>query len=123
EVVLAAQRQETAGLASGGRYFLGLWATGCAPENRIGLVHRLNCIFRQYLAGRKVGNKAILRFSQRHWRAAPSDEPVEDTMRLRRDLGTDPFAADHSDLDHIGPIVHGDFLAKWIQGRAAPSAA
>ena len=44
-------------------------------------------------------------------------------MRLRRDLGADAFAADHGDLDHIGPIIHADFLVKWIQGRAERSAA
>ena len=33
-------------------------------------------------------------------------------MRLRGDFGADAFAADHSDLDHVGPIIHADFLAK-----------
>ncbi len=121
KIVFAAQRQQASGLARRGRNLFCLRAAGRAPKNRIGFVHCFDGVRRQHLAGGEIRNKPVLRFAQDHRNAALSSEPVENSMRLRRDFGADAFATDYGHLDHVGQIVHADFPAKWIQGRSARS--
>jgi hypothetical protein len=123
KIVFTAQRQQASRLARRGRNLLRLGAAGCAPKDRVGFIHRLDGFLRQHLAGREVGNQAVLRLAQDHRNAAFGREPVEHAMGLRRDFRADALAADHRHLDHVGQIVHADFLAKWIHGRSARSAA
>ena len=104
-------------LRAAGGHFRGLGPAGRAPQDGVGLFHRLDGIRRQHLAGRQIGNEAVLRLAQHHRHAAFGREPVQHAMRLRRHLGADAFAADHGDLDHVGQAVHACFPAKWIQGR------
>ena len=127
KIVFAAQAQQATRLARRRGNFLRLRPAGRAPQDRVGLLHRLDGVRRHYLAGREIGNDAVLRFAQHHGNAAPGRKPVEHPLRLRGHFGADALAADHGDLDHVGGIVHAllpaVFLAKWIQGRSARSAA
>ena len=51
----------------------------------------------------------------------PADAAVVQGRGGLLEIWTDTLAADHSHLDHVGQVVHADFLAKWIHGRAARS--
>ena len=110
EIVFAAQAEQAPRLARRGGHFLGLRAAGRAPQDRVGLLHRLDGVRRHHLAGREIGNDAVLRFAQHHGNAALGGKPVEHALRLRGHFGADALAADHGDLDHVGPIIHADFL-------------
>ena len=67
EIVFAAQAEQAPRLARRGRHFLRLRAAGRAPQDRVGLLHRLDGVRRHHLAGRKIRNDAVLRFAQTPW--------------------------------------------------------
>src|ERR1700721_588697 len=96
-----------------GRALLRLGAASCAPKNSVGFVHRFRGVRRQHLAGCEVRNEAVLRFAKHHRNISFGGEPVEYAIRLGRYFRADPLAADYGHLDHVGQVVHADFLAKW----------